>query len=83
MAFSLRSRVASRRGRFCMIRKLVWVVPFVLALSSVIEAKPNKPPKAPTSAPEFDPSASGAVLALLLGGAWVLSGRLRRRGERD
>jgi hypothetical protein len=68
-----------------MIRKLLWVVPLVLALSSGSigakpKDKPDKPPK-PTSAPEFDARASGAALALLLGGAWVLSER-RRRGPK-
>jgi hypothetical protein len=73
-----------------MIRKLLWAVPLVLALSvGSIEAKPgHKPPKPPKppktkSAPEFDPGAAGAALALLLGGAWVLSERLRREAKRD
>jgi MYXO-CTERM domain-containing protein len=70
-----------------MMRKLLWIVPLALTLSvSSIEAKPgHKPPKPPkpTPAPEFDPSAGGAALALLLGGAWVLSERRRREAERD
>ena len=37
----------------------------------------------PTHAPEFDPRASGAALALLLGGAWLLSERRRRLPEPD
>jgi len=66
-----------------MIRKLLWVAPVVLALSAVTsDAKPKPNPK-PTSAPEFDPRAAGAALAFLLGGAWVLSERLRRRSGRD
>jgi len=67
-----------------MIRKLLWVVPFVLALSfGSVDAKPkDKPGKPPKTAPEFDPGASGAALALLLGGAWVLSERLRRGPKR-
>jgi hypothetical protein len=66
-----------------MIRKLLWVVPVVLALSAVSsDAKPKKPPR-PASAPEFDPRAAGAALAFLVGGAWVIAERLRRRSERD
>jgi hypothetical protein len=70
-----------------MLKKLLWVVPIALALSvSRIEAKPgdthHNPPKR-SSAPEFDPGAAGAGLALLLGGAWVLSGRLRRGPNQD
>lgn len=71
-----------------MVRKLLWVVPLVLALSTVVSdarptPRPSNPPRpTPTSAPEFDPSASGAALALLLGGAWLLSERRRRGPER-
>jgi hypothetical protein len=67
-----------------MIRKLLWVVPLALALSTgSVEAKPKYRPPKPKAAPEFDPSAAGAALALLMGGAWVLSERLLRREKRD
>ncbi len=82
-----------------MVRKLLWVVPVVLALSAVgsaadangeggLRRKPAARPTQPvknhpkkTHAPEFDYRASGAALALLLGGAWALSGRRRRGAE--
>jgi hypothetical protein len=66
-----------------MFRKLLWVVPLGLALSSVgSEAKPKDKPPKPIDAPELDMRASGAALALLVGGALVLSERRRRKPER-
>jgi hypothetical protein len=66
-----------------MVRKLLLLVLLGLALSAVgVEAVPEKNKDKPKDAPEFDPSASGVALALLAGGAWVLSERRRRGPER-
>jgi hypothetical protein len=66
-----------------MIRKLLFLALLGLALSAVgVEAVPDKEKNKPKDAPEFDPRAAGAALALLAGGAWVLSERIRRGPDR-
>jgi hypothetical protein len=67
-----------------MIKKLIVLLLLGFALSAVdVEArKKGKKPKK-VKAPEFDVRAVGAPLALLGGGAWVLSQRRRRETGRD
>jgi cytochrome c-type biogenesis protein CcmH/NrfF len=65
-----------------MLKRMLWVLPLVLALSSTwLDAqnpeRRTRPPQG--AAPELDPRASGAALALLVGGALLLSERRRRR----
>jgi MYXO-CTERM domain-containing protein len=62
-----------------MIRRLLWVLPLVLAVASVNPAvAQERRRRSCAHAPEFDPRASGAALALLVGGALLLSERRRR-----
>ena len=67
-----------------MLKRMLWVVPLVLAVSPTLLHAQNpqrekRPPQGAT-APELDPRAAGAALALLIGGALMLSGR--RRGQK-
>jgi hypothetical protein len=63
-----------------MLKRLFWVLPLVLALTSVTaDAQEQQRRRRQTRhAPEFDAKASGAALALLVGGALLLSERRRR-----
>jgi cytochrome c-type biogenesis protein CcmH/NrfF len=63
-----------------MLKRLLWVVPLILALSSAtVDAQEQMRRKRQhRHAPEFDARASGAALALLVGGALLLSERRRR-----
>jgi len=65
-----------------MLKRMLWVVPLVLALSPTWldaqnPARRKRPPQG--VAPELDPKTSGAALALLIGGSLLLSERRRRR----
>jgi hypothetical protein len=64
-----------------MLKRLLWVVPLIVALSSAtLDAQEQMRRKRQhRHAPEFDPRASGAALALLVGGALLLSERRRRQ----
>jgi hypothetical protein len=66
-----------------MLKKLLWVVPLSLALSVIAADAKSKgdddKSKKKTHAPEFDPRATGAALALLVGGVLLLSDLRRRR----
>jgi hypothetical protein len=64
-----------------MLKRMLWVMPLLLVLSTVdVEAtnplRRKRGQSAP--APEFDPKAAGAALALLVGGTLLLSERRRR-----
>jgi hypothetical protein len=63
-----------------MLKRLLWVVPLLLALTSVsVDAQEQmRRKRGARHAPEFDPKASGAALALLVGGTLLLSERRRR-----
>jgi hypothetical protein len=64
-----------------MLKRLLWVVPLLLALTSVsvdAQEQMRKRRGGGRHAPEFDPKASGAALALLVGGTLLLSERRRR-----
>jgi hypothetical protein len=66
-----------------MLKRLMWVLPLLIALSSV-DAEATNPHRrkrgaAPAPAPEFDPKAAGAAVALLIGGTLLLSERRRRQ----
>ena len=67
-----------------MLKTLLLAVSVALALfSATADAKPKdgRPGRGPNpiSAPEFDAKTAGAAVALLVGGAVVLTERLRRR----
>jgi cytochrome c-type biogenesis protein CcmH/NrfF len=70
-----------------MLKRMLWVLPLVLALSSTwLDAqnpeRQKRPPQGAT-APELDPKVSGAAVALLIGGALLLSERRRRRKQQS
>ena len=60
-----------------MLKKLIWVFYLSLVLS-VIAAEAQTTPRR-TNAPELEPRASGAALALLVGSVLLLSDLRRRR----
>jgi hypothetical protein len=63
---------------YSMLKRLIWVLPLVLALTSVSADAQERRRRQTRHAPEFDAKASGAALALLVGGALLLSERRRR-----
>ena len=75
-----------------MLRKSLNAVILLLSLLASADAQPRPrprpspiPPRPPRTvhAPEFDAKTAGAAIALLAGGALVLSERLRRKRKRD
>jgi hypothetical protein len=70
-----------------MLKRVLWVVPLVLATTStLLEAQTPQREKRPPQgalAPELDPRAAGASLALLIGGALLLSERRRRQNPQS
>jgi hypothetical protein len=70
-----------------MLKRLLWVVPLVVAVSSTLLEAQNpqrqKRPPQGANAPELDPRAAGAAVALLIGGALLLSERRRRKPQSD
>jgi hypothetical protein len=71
-----------------MLKRMSWVVPLILALfATAVDANPANPLRRKRGerqqqAPEFDPRAAGAAMALLIGGTLLLSER-RRRDKRE
>jgi hypothetical protein len=61
-----------------MLKRLLWVVPLLIALTTVTVDAQERRKRGARHAPEFDPKASGAALALLVGGTLLLSERRRR-----
>src|SRR5262245_65463868 len=71
-------------GWFNMLKRLLSVVPLLLALTAVRvyaqgEMKALRGSRHQHHAPELDPKASAAALALLVGGTLLLSERRRRQ----
>jgi hypothetical protein len=70
-----------------MLKRMLWVLPLVLALSPTwLDAqnpeRKKRPPQGAT-APELDPQEAGAAVALLIGGALLLSERRRRNAQSE
>jgi len=65
------------------MKRMLWAVPLVFALSSTLLDAQNpqrqKRPPQGAMAPELDPKAAGAAVALLIGGVLLLTERHRRR----
>jgi cytochrome c-type biogenesis protein CcmH/NrfF len=62
-----------------MLKRMLWVLPLVFALASAtVDAQEQARRRRRHRAPEFDPNASGAAAALLVGGTLLLSERCRR-----
>jgi hypothetical protein len=64
-----------------MLKRMLWVVPLLLALTSAaVDAQTANPHRRRRGehAPEFDPKAAGAAIAFLIGGTLLLSERRRR-----
>jgi hypothetical protein len=73
---------AVSRESLDMLKRMLWVLPLVLAMSPTwLDAQNPERKKRPPQgvAPELDPKAAGAALALLIGGSLLLSERRRRR----
>jgi hypothetical protein len=68
-----------------MMKRMLWVVPLLLVLCSTVadaqSANPDRRRRGERHAPEFDPKASGAAVALLIGDTLLLSERRRRNNS--